>query len=326
MWTERRMPDRRSRLRRVATSQYAGLLLVLVLLVVLFGSITNHFASRVTLITLANQLPALTLCAVGMTLVLIGAGIDLSVGSVLALAACVFAVAVTARAWPLPLALAAAVLAGVIAGLINGWISVRWRIPSFIVTLGMLEMARGGAYLITDSRSVYVGARLDAIGAPIAWLGVSPAFLVAVFVVIAAEVTLTRTVFGRYLVAIGTNREAVRLSGVDPVPVEMAVFTIAGGLAGLAGVLHVAYLETADPNAGTGLELAAIAAVVIGGTSLMGGRGSVVASFLGVLIIAVLQAGLAQAGVSEPLKRIITGVVIIAAVTIDAFRRERQAA
>ena len=320
------MRERASLLRRVATSQYAGLLLVLALLVLLFGSLSNHFASRVTLLTLANQVPALTLCAVGMTLVLIAAGIDLSVGSVLALAACVFAVVVTGPAWPLLLALAASVFAGLMAGFVNGWISVRWRIPAFIVTLGMLEMARGGAYLITDSRSVYVGARLDAIGAPIAWLGVSPAFLVAVGLVIAAEVTLTRTVFGRYLVAIGTNREAVRLSGVDPVPVEMAVFTIAGGLAGLAGVFHVAYLETADPNAGIGLELSAIAAVVIGGTSLMGGRGSVVASFLGVLIIAVLQAGLAQIGASEPLKRIVTGVVIIAAVLIDAFRRERGAA
>jgi ribose transport system permease protein len=198
---------------------------------------------------------------------------------------------------------------------------VRWSIPSFIVTLGMLEVARGGAYVATDSRSVFVGSALDGIGSPLSGLGVSPAFLVAVLLVVAGQVLLTHTVFGRYLVAIGTNREAVRLSGIATVPVEVAVFTLSGGLAGLAGIFHVAYLESVDPNAGIGLELSAIAAVVIGGTSLMGGRGSVVASFLGVLIIVVLQAGLAQAGATEPTKRIVTGLVIIAAVIVDAWRR-----
>lgn len=136
---------------------------------------------------------------------------------------------------------------------------------------------------------------------------------------------LTRTVFGRYLVAIGTNREAVRLSGIAPGPIEVAVFAVSGALAGLAGVFHVAYLESADPNAGIGLELSAIAAVVIGGTSLMGGRGSVVSSFLGVLIIAVLQAGLAQVGATEPAKRIVTGAVIVAAVIADGYRHRRRA-
>jgi ribose transport system permease protein len=123
------------------------------------------------------------------------------------------------------------------------------------------------------------------------------------------------------MVAIGTNREAVRLSGIDPRPVIAAVFAISGLLAGLAGVFQVAYLESADPNAGIGMELSAIAAVVIGGTSLMGGAGSVVSSFLGVLIISVLQTGLAQVGATEPTKRIITGAVIVLAVIIDAYRQ-----
>jgi len=129
-----------------------------------------------------------------------------------------------------------------------------------------------------------------------------------------------RTVFGRYVVAIGTNEEAVRLSGIDPRPVKLAVFALSGLLAGLGGVFNAAYLESADPNAGIGMELSAIAAVVIGGTSLMGGRGSVVNSFSGVLIIAVLQTGLAQVGASEPMKRVITGTVIVAAVVADVYR------
>lgn len=308
-----------------AVGQYVGLLGVLVVLVAVFGMASDHFFSRVTFTTLANQVPALTVCAVGMTLVLIAAGIDLSVGSVMALGAAVLGVSVTVWHWPLPLALMACVGIGAVAGLVNGLVTSRWAVPSFVVTLGMLEMARGGAYLVTDSRSVFVGDALDAIGAPLPGLHLSPTFLLALLIVVAGQVLLTRTVLGRYLVAIGTNREAVRLAGIDPGAIEVTVFVIAGTLAGLAGVFHVAYLQSVDPNAGIGLELSAIAAVVIGGTSLMGGRGSVVASFLGVLIIAVLQAGLAQVGATEPTKRVVTGLVIIVAVIADAVRHRRQA-
>lgn len=305
-------------------AQYAGLLGVLVVLVAVFGMASDHFFSRVTFTTLANQVPALTVCAVGMTLVLVAAGIDLSVGSVMALGAALLGISLTAWHWPLPLALLTSVGVGALAGLVNGLVTVRWAVPSFVVTLGMLEMARGGAYLVTDSRSVFVGDALDAIGAPLPGVYLSPAFLLALLVVAAGQVLLTRTVLGRYLVAIGTNREAVRLAGVDPRVIEVAVFVIAGTLAGLAGVFHVAYLQSVDPNAGIGLELSAIAAVVIGGTSLMGGRGSVVASFLGVLIIAVLQAGLAQVGATEPTKRLVTGLVIVVAVIADAVRHRRR--
>jgi ribose transport system permease protein len=136
---------------------------------------------------------------------------------------------------------------------------------------------------------------------------------------------LSRTVFGRYAAAIGTNEEAVRLAGIDPRPVKLAVFMLAGALAGIAGIVYTARLGAADPNAGIGFELQAIAAVVVGGTSLMGGRGSVVGSFLGVLIIAVLGSGLAQAGAQEPTKRLVTGAVIVAAVVGDALRRRQGA-
>jgi ribose transport system permease protein len=300
-----------------------GLALVLGLLVALFGLLTDNFVSRVTLLTIMNQVPALLVAAVGLTLVVIAGGIDLSVGSVMALAAAVIAVALTGWHWPLGLALLAGVGVGAVCGALNGLVAVGFRVPSFIVTLGTLEIARGGAYLVTDSRAVFVGGGLDAIGAPWPGLGVSMASVIAIGAVVVAQFVLTRTVFGRYLVAIGTNREAVRLAGIDPRPVELAAFTLAGGLAGVAGAFHIAYLESADPNAGVGLELSAIAAVVIGGSSLLGGRGSVVGTCLGVLIIAVLQAGLAQAGASEPTKRIVTGAAIVVAVIADGWRRRR---
>jgi ribose transport system permease protein len=310
---------------RTATrlTEYVGLTMVLVLLVTLFSVLSEHFLSRITFTTLANQIPALTVIAVGITLVLVSSGIDLSVGSVMALGSALLAVSLVNWQLPLPVGIGLCLAAGLVAGLINGFITVRWTIPSFIVTLGMLEIARGGAYLVTGSRSVFVGSAIGSIGTPLPGIGLSSSFILAVLVVGCGQVVLSKTVFGRYIVAIGTNREAVRLSGIDPRPAIVAVFAISGLLAGLAGVFHLAYLESADPNSGVGLELSAIAAVVIGGTSLMGGRGSVVSSFLGVLIIAVLQTGLAEIGATEPTKRIVTGAVIVAAVILDAYRRTR---
>lgn len=306
-------------------AEYVGLTVVLALLVVLFGALSDHFLTPITFTTLANQIPALTVIAVGLTLVLIAGGIDLSVGSVMALGSAVLARAIVAWHLPLPVAMALCLITGLVAGAINGLITVRWAVPSFIVSLGMLEIARGGAYLVTESRSVFVGAAMGTLGVPLTSVGLSPAFIVALLVVIAGQVLLSMTVLGRHILAIGGNTEAARLSGINPGRVLVVVFAISGLLAGLGGVFHVAYLESADPNSGIGLELSAIAAVVIGGTSLMGGRGSVISTFFGVLIIAVLQSGLAQIGATEPAKRIVTGSVIVTAVILDAYRQRLAA-
>jgi ribose transport system permease protein len=297
-----------------------GMAVVLAVLVGLFGLLSRNFLSVTTLRTVLNQVPDLTVVAVGMTLVLIAGGIDLSVGSVLALGGSVLGVAVADAGWPLPLAIAAALGTGALCGLVNGGVTVGFGLPSFLVTLGMLEMARGGAYLATDSQTKYLGAAVEGVARPIAGLGLTPAFLVALGVVAIGHLVLTRTVFGRKLVAIGTNESAVRLSGIDPRPTRVLVFVLSGLLAALGSVFQVARLSSSDPNGAVGMELSAIAAVVIGGTSLMGGRGSVIRSFLGVLIIAVLQSGLAQVGASEPTKRLITGLVIVLAVIADARR------
>jgi ribose transport system permease protein len=188
------------------------------------------------------------------------------------------------------------------------------------VTLGMLEIARGLAYLSTHSQTKYIGASVEVLSRPLTGLGCSWGFLLALLVVAVGQVVLSRTVFGRQLIAIGTNEQAVHLAGIDPRPAKMAVFALAGFLSGLGAIFYTSRLGSSDPNAGAGLELSAIAAVVIGGTSLLGGCGSVVSSFLGVLIIATLESGLAQVGASEPVKRVVTGLVIIAAVVVDAWR------
>jgi ribose transport system permease protein len=299
---------------------YIGLLAALLALVVYFGVQSEYFWSSLTFTTLANQIPPLTVIAVGMTFVLIIAGIDLSVGSVMALSGAVLGLAIVDGNVPLWLAGMACLVTGLSCGAVNGFVVTRWSVPSFIVTLGMLEMARGGAYLVTDSQTKYIGSTVEPVSAPIAGVNLSPALFIAVMVVIAAQLVLSRTVLGRYMIAVGTNEDAVRLSGISVARIKLVVFSIAGLLAGLGGLFHVAYLQSADPNAGIGLELSAIAAVVIGGTSLSGGKGSVVNTFLGVLIIAVLQTGLAQIGASEPTKRVITGLVIITAVILDVYR------
>jgi len=269
---------------------------------------------------LANQIPTLAVIATGMTFVLIVAGIDLSVGSVMALCGALLGVAMVDWGWSMPLGVGLCLATGLGCGLVNGLITVRWAIPSFIVTLGMLEMARGGAYLVAESKTKFIGLAIEPIAAPMAKVGLSPAFFLAILVVLLGQFMLTRTQFGRYMIAVGANQQAARLSGIDPRRIKLIVFAIAGLMAGLGGWFQTSQMATADPGAGVGWELSAIAAVVIGGTSLMGGRGSVINSFFGVLIIAVLEGGLVSIGAADPTKRLVTGAVIIVAVIADTYR------
>lgn len=303
---------------------YVGLVAVLAGMVLFFGLRSQFFFTSNTFSTIANQIPALTVMAVGMTYVMIIGGIDLSVGSVLALAGGVLSLAMVDWHWSFAAAGLLALALGLLCGTINGLVSVIWSVPSFIVTLGMLEIARGSAYLVTDSRTKYVGEAVAFLNSPVL-LGISPAFLIAMLVVVVGQIVLSYTVFGRYMIGIGTNEEAMRLAGVRVRPTKTAVFALLGLLAALASSFQVARLEAADPNSAAGMELQVIAAVVIGGTSLMGGRGSVVNTFIGVLIISVLEAGLAQVGASDPTKRIITGLVIVVAVIIDMYRNRKKA-
>ena len=294
--------------------------LSLIAIVIFFGLFSERFFSLTTLSTLLNQLPALTVVAIGMTLVLISGGIDLSVGSVVALSAGVIGVFFASLGFPLPIAALIGILTGAVVGLTNGLLGAYLRLPIFIVTLGMLEVARGLAYLATDSQTVYMGTKIQAFALPISGIGVSASFLTALFLVVAFDFVLRSTVFGRQIVAVGSNESAATVSGINPRQVRCLVLIISGALAGLGGFMNASYLGSADPNAGVGLELAAIAAAVIGGTSLMGGRGSILGAFIGVLIVCVLQIGLAQIGITEPTKRVITGAVIILAVILDRWR------
>jgi ribose transport system permease protein len=304
---------------RSVVADYLGLVVALAALILIFGFTTRNFLSADNFRAIANQIPAAMLVATGMTFILIIAEIDLSVGSVLGLCSAVLGVALAQWQISLWLAVPLTLAVGLACGAFNGAVSLRWRLPSFIVTLGMLEMARGGAHAVSGSRTQFIGSDVAGI-AETYFVGLSLPFLVAVAVVVVAQLVLTRTVFGRYLIAIGTNEEAVRLSGIDPRPIKLTVFLVTGFLVAMAAVIDTSRIQSANPNAGTGFELQAIAAAVIGGTSLMGGRGSVVSTFFGVLIIAVLNSGLAAVGARDETKRLITGAVIIAAVILDQYR------
>ena len=299
---------------------YAGLLIALLLLIVVFSLKTSHFFSLTMLRAISNQIPDAVLLAVGMTFVMIVGGIDLSVGSVMALSGALLGVCLSQWHWPLLPALMVCLLTGLGCGLANGLITVKWKLPSFIVTLGMLEIARGAAYMVTNSQTMYIGASVERISA-LSLFGLSIPFACAIIAVVAAQFALTRMVWGRYAVAVGESEEAVRYSGINPGPIKVAVFALSGLLASCAAVFQCARLSSADPNAGNGAELQAIAACIIGGTSLSGGRGSVVGAFFGVILTAVLGAGLAQIGAQEPTRRFITGCVIVTAVILDVYRR-----
>jgi ribose transport system permease protein len=316
---------RSTKLRKWAGSSldYLGLLGVLVVEIGVFSVLERDgtFLSPETFYSIAESIPMTVVAAVGMTYVLIIAGIDLSVGSVLALSQAVVGYCMVTMGWPIYAVIPLCLMTGLLCGALNGAVTVAWRLPSFIVTLGMLEIARGATYWVTDSKTAYIGKAVQGISSAIPGLGeVTWAVAICVLTVVLGQIVLSKTVFGRYMVAIGTNEEAVRLSGINPLPIKVAVFTLCGLCSALAGLILASQMESANPNAGSGFELTVIAAVVIGGTSLMGGRGSVVKSFLGVLIVAVLNAGLDRLGAAEYAKRVIIGVVIVAAVILDYYR------
>jgi len=251
-----------------------------------------------------------------MTLVIIGAGIDLSVGRLIALTHVVLVVAANASG-SFTVGLAACLGCGLAAGLASGAVSVRWRIPSFIVTLGMMMVARGLAMVAAGGKSI--GSDVS----PPLWIQRFLPILVSLAVVLVGHVVLTKTVFGRHVFAVGGSPEAARLCGIRVGLVRVITFAASGLCAGLAGLVYWSRNGLGDPLAGDGLELYAIAAVIVGGTSLAGGRGSVIGTLLGALIMGVLQYGLHFMLVPTHWQWVIIGSVVIATVLVDRLKRWR---
>jgi ribose/xylose/arabinose/galactoside ABC-type transport system permease subunit len=286
--------------------------------------LTPHFLTVANALNVMEQTSINAIVAVGMTYVIISGGIDLSVGSLVALAGVVLAGALKAG-WPLPLAIAAGLGVGAVSGLINGVVIAFGRLPPFIMTLGMMSVARGAALLVTDGRPISgfdAGFRSIATGRV---LGVPAPIVLTLVIYAAAHFVLSRTRFGRYVYGIGGNEEATRLSGVNVRFHKTMVYVVSGAASAVAAVLLTARLNTAQPIAGIMYELDAIAAVVIGGTSLSGGEGNLGGTLIGALTMGVLRNGLNLLGVSSFLQQLVIGVVIIVAVLVDILVKEKRA-
>ncbi|MDF2989490.1 MAG: ribose transport system permease protein [Microbacterium sp.] len=302
-----------------------GIGLALIVLILIFAIATPTFATPQNVSNILTQITLNTILAAGLTFVILIAGIDLSVGSVLALSAMIGGLVLTSdlpEGLAILFAIVASLMVGAACGFVNGFVSVRWLVPSFIVTLGMLNIARGAALQTTNAASVFgFPASFNDFGTA-TFLGIPAVFLVALGVIVVGQIVLTRTVFGRMLFAIGTNEESVRLAGHRTSMYKVAAFCISGGLAGLAAIIYMTRLHTASPIIGVGFELNAIAAVIIGGTSLFGGKGSLVGTFLGACLLGVLTNGLLLLGVGDFARQMVTGAVIIFAVVLDYYRQK----
>lgn len=302
----------------------AGIGIALLLMILAFSALAPHFTDESNITNILTQVTINLIMAIGMTFVILIGGIDLSVGSVLAFSAMVAGLVLKTEALPVPAAIALAVLTsiivGMVCGFVNGFIVSFWSVPSFIVTLGMLNVARGAALEVTNARTLFeFPNEFNAFGTT-SWLGAPAIFVVALALVATGWIVLTRTVFGRLIYAIGNNEEAVRLSGHNTFFYKIAVFVISGLTVGIGAIIYMARLTIASPILGSGFELNAIAAVIIGGTSLNGGRGSLIGTFLGACLIGVLADGLILMGVGDFVRQMITGGVIILAVIIDSYR------
>ena len=299
----------------------AGIFLALALLCGVLAVAAPEFRDADNLLTVARQYSMVGIMAVGMTFVIVAGEIDLSIGSILAMAGCLTARLVVDRGWPLAPAVAVATAAGAAAGAVNGWLTVRLVIPSFIITLGTMSVIRGLTYVLTQAMPI------NDLPEGFAWLGSGTLLglpvpvLVMVGVAAVGAITLGFSRWGRAVYATGGNLEAARLSGVNTGRVRILSFTALGALAAVAGILNAAWVTVAQPVAGVGYELDVIAAVIIGGASFTGGQGTVLGTMLGATLMGVLRNGLILLGVTVYWQQVAIGGVIILAVFLDRLRR-----
>jgi ribose transport system permease protein len=267
----------------------------------------------------------------GVTFVIITAGIDLSVGTMMTFSAVMTGVFITNWHLPIPIGILVGILTGGLAGLVNGLMISRMKIPPFIATLGMLYITKGLSLVISELKPIYFNdtpafremAMGSILGKIIPGFEVPNSVLILFGAAIIANFILTRTILGRYTFALGSNEEATRLSGVNVATWKTAVYTLCGLFSGLGGVLMASRLNSAQPALGAGYELDAIAAVVIGGTSLSGGEGSILGTIIGAFIISTLTNGLRILSVPQEWQMVVTGGIVVMAVFLDILRRRR---
>ena len=299
----------------------------LMILLAFFSAISEPFRTTDNYISILVATAVNGVLAMGVTFVIITGGIDLSVGTTMTFCSVILGLVVTNAGLPLWLGIPAALAAGALVGAVNGTLIAKAKIPPFIATLGMLNVTRGLAQVLSGVKPIYFEGtpQFYDLFMGKSFFGIPNVVFVMFGAAILAQLVLTRTVLGRYTFALSSNEEATRLSGVNVDAWKIVVYSVCGLFAGLGGILIAARMTSAQPSVGMGYELDAIAAAVIGGTSLSGGEGSIAGTVIGAFIISTLTIGLSILGVPDQWKLVITGVVVIGAVWLDILRRRRRA-
>jgi ribose transport system permease protein len=316
----------------IATMQKAVAFVVLVALLIFFSVFAANFAAWNNMVNIMQATAVNGVLGVAVTLVIISGGIDLAVGTMMTLTAVMAGIVLTNLGMPLPLGIAGALLSGAAMGGFSGAIIAKLRIPPFIATLGMMQIARGLALVFSGAKPIYFNdtpsyqyiSPESSITSLIPGLEIPNGVFVMFGVAIIASIILNRSLLGRYIFALGSNEEAARLSGVNVNFWKIVTYALSGMICGVAGLLVSSRLNSAQPALGLGYELDAIAAAVIGGTSLAGGRGTVLGTIIGAFIMSVLTNGLRVMGVQEEWKIVVTGVIIIIAVYVDIALRKKM--
>lgn len=316
--------------RKSSVMNFAGPLLGLSILVVLLSIFTPYFWNSANLLNVGRQAATNIIIAAGMTLVIFTGGIDLSVGSVMALAASVSIVAITHFGVNLWLGILICLAVGALCGLLNGLVITKGRVPDFIATLGMMSFARGLALLVTDGMPIpYFGIavrpmpkEIIAFGAGHI-LGIPTPFFIALVVILITWFVSKNTRTGRHFFAVGGNKEAARVSGISVEKTKLTAYMFSGLFAGVAGIVLAGRLNSANAHMGSGAELDAIASVVMGGANLFGGEGALGGTLVGGVTIAVLNNGLNLLAVSPFWQEVAMGAVVVAVVIFDQWRRRR---
>lgn len=300
----------------------------LILLFVVFSIASPYFFTFDNVIGIFLATAVNGLLALGVTFIIITGGIDLSIGTVMTLSSVLAGVFITNWGLPVPIGVLAGLTTGSLCGLVNGAIIAKLKMPPFVATLGMLNIAKGLSLVIAQLKPIYFddtpSYNMLAMGSIIPGAQIPNAILILFGSAIIASLILTKTVLGRYTFALGSNEEATRLSGVNTGAWKMAVYTLCGLFAGLAGIVVSARINSAQPSLGQGYELDAIAAAVIGGTSLSGGEGTILGTIIGAFIISTLNNGLRILSVPQEWQIVITGVIVITAVYLDIIRRRQK--
>lgn len=310
---------------RVATdllAEHGGLLAALAALVAASAIFAPHFASIANLLDILRQMAFTGIIGLGMTLVIIAGEIDISVGSAVAFASALFGVVAVNLGWPLPVAAVAVLAAATLIGLCAGAVRAIFGVPSFIVTLALFSALKGGALLLTDAIPIPILNDSFNWWGTGAFLGVPVPALILFILFVVFSIIANRTSFGRSVYTIGGNAEAAYLSGVPVAAVRTVLFGLTGFLAGVSGLLQTSRLAAGNAGMGVGLEFAVITAVIVGGASLFGGKGSMLGTMLGGLFIAVLNNAMVLFGVNSYAQYVANGLVVLLAVLISTLRSQ----